>query len=288
MWILMAVIVLLLIAETIRSNRVLRIETVEISLDTLPEALDGLKIVHLSDLHNRSFGKQNRRLVRYIRHHHPDLILCSGDMIERGQEGDAAFCDLLEALGNRFPVFYSLGNHELRCGWGSAPEETMSRCREKGAVILDNRVVILEHGAGRLAIGGYCGPLKWDGREQTLPHAPLLPVQRAELRESLGEKPGGLFTILLAHDPDGFPDYAAWGADLSLSGHLHGGLWRPFGIGLLSPARRLLPRYSAGLFRRERAAMYVSAGLSGSFLPRLFNRPEIAVLTLRAAKEEKS
>jgi len=287
MWILIAVIVLLLIAETVRSNRVLRIERVEISLDTLPAALDGLKIVHLTDLHNRSFGKRNGWIVRYIRHHHPDLILCTGDMIGTAEKGDAAFCSLLEELGNHFPVFCSLGNHELRRGWGSAPEEEMGRCRERGAVILDNRIVTLARGGGRLAIGGYCGPLKWDGRERTLNHAPLLPVQSPELREKLGEKPDGLFTILLAHDPAGFPAYADWGAELSLSGHLHGGLWRPFGIGLLSPARRLFPPCSAGLFRRGEAALYVSAGLSGSFLPRLFNRPEIAVLTLCAAKEEK-
>ena len=90
-------------------------------------------------------------------------------------------------------------------------------------------------------------------------------------------------TVLLAHDPLCFPAYAEWGAGLTLSGHVHGGIVRIPGIGgLLSPERKFFPKYDKGKFRRGDSEMIVSGGLGKL---RLFNPPEICLLTAGNSKK---
>lgn len=90
------------------------------------------------------------------------------------------------------------------------------------------------------------------------------------------------YGVLLAHNPLCFDSYAKWGADLTLCGHVHGGMIRlPFAGGLLSPEREFFPKYSAGIYEHSGKKMIVSRGLgSGTFGIRILNRPEIVVITL--------
>ncbi|MCM1569376.1 MAG: hypothetical protein NC081_08015 [Roseburia sp.] len=100
----------------------------------------------------------------------------------------------------------------------------------------------------------------------------------------LGQPSDGKYTILLAHKPDYFPQYAAWGANLTLAGHVHGGVVRvPFwGKGVLSPDIRLFPEYDGGIFRKGQAVMLVSRGLGYHTIPfRLFNPAELPVLDFK-------
>ena len=104
------------------------------------------------------------------------------------------------------------------------------------------------------------------------------------LTEILGRRPEGLYTVLLAHNPDYFPRYAGWGADLTLSGHVHGGVARvPFwGKGVISPGYRLFPKYDGGIFREGQAVMVLSRGLGMHTIPiRLFNPGELWVIDLK-------
>lgn len=95
------------------------------------------------------------------------------------------------------------------------------------------------------------------------------------------------YNILLAHNPNYFPVYARWGADLTFSGHIHGGMIRlPFVGGLLSPETLLFPKYDGGSYQIEDKTMILSRGLGrGSMGLRLFNSPEIVTVTL--ARKEK-
>ena len=99
------------------------------------------------------------------------------------------------------------------------------------------------------------------------------------IREKLGD-PGTGYNILLAHHPKYFPAYARWGADLTLSGHLHGGIVRLPGIGgIIGPGPDLLPVYDRGRFREGAASMIVSAGLGTHTIKlRLFNPAELVIL----------
>ena len=75
-------------------------------------------------------------------------------------------------------------------------------------------------------------------------------MDAAYLKRLLGKPSAGEYNILIAHNPDYFPAYAEWGADLVLSGHVHGGIMRlPLLGGVLSPALRLFPKYDGGLFQ---------------------------------------
>ena len=99
----------------------------------------------------------------------------------------------------------------------------------------------------------------------------------------LGQAPGDLFTVLLAHNPDYFPQYAAWGADLVLSGHVHGGVARvPFwGKGVIAPTLRLFPEYDGGIYEKNGAVMVLSRGLGTHTIPiRVFNPGELWVVDM--------
>ena len=131
----------------------------------------------------------------------------------------------------------------------------------------------LERNGDRIVLCGIEDPN--GNRDQKSPEA-----MAAEVREIYGDA----FWLLLAHRNDRFPtEYAALGADLTLSGHAHGGLIRlPFTDGLIGSNRTWFPSWTAGLYEKDGSALFVTRGLGNSGRTfRLFNRPEIAVLTLR-------
>ena len=109
------------------------------------------------------------------------------------------------------------------------------------------------------------------------------------MEEILGSNDGSHYEILLAHNPDYFKQYAFYGADLTLAGHVHGGIVRmPFMGGIASPAVRFFPKYNGGLYRQGKANMIVSCGLGTHTLPmRIFNPAELAVIRIKpACKDE--
>lgn len=102
------------------------------------------------------------------------------------------------------------------------------------------------------------------------------------LTEQLGICDRKAFNLLLAHNPLYFDEYADWGADLVLSGHVHGGVViLPFLGGVISPQVRLFPKYYAGTYFHGKSEMILSRGLHmHSFRIRLFNMPELSCVTL--------
>ena len=111
-------------------------------------------------------------------------------------------------------------------------------------------------------------------------------MKKEYLDELLPEQRTDCFQILLAHNPDYFPEYAAWGADLVLSGHLHGGVARlPLLGGVVSPRLHFFPRYDGGKFTHGNSVMIVSRGLGMHTIPFRFNNPgELVEITIRKRK----
>ena len=103
------------------------------------------------------------------------------------------------------------------------------------------------------------------------------------LQTVLPEKTPGMYTVLLAHNPDYFERYREWGADLVLSGHVHGGVMRlPFFGGVIGTNFRLFPKYDGGLFREDGATMIVSRGLGAHTIPlRIWNPAELVEIVIR-------
>lgn len=245
------------------------------------------RAVVLADLHNKCYGRGNERLLEEIRAQKPDMILVAGDILTAKK--NASFepaVKLLGELSREFPVYYGNGNHEHRLklypqDYGDMGERYEKALEKIGIRPLVNGHVTLEE----LGIAVYGSEI---GREyyRRFRIGSMAPDYLGKL---LGKPQEGLFTVLLAHNPDYFPQYAAWGADLTLSGHVHGGVVRvPFwGKGMVSPNFCLFPKYDGGVFREGQAVMVLSRGLGSHTVPfRLFNPGELWVVEFLPEQEE--
>lgn len=253
------------------SNTALRTEEFSPVFRDLPQGFDGCRIVVLGDLHSASFGKENEALLEAVRAREPEYIFLVGDLLDAFRdipEGYAA--ETAGALSAIAPTYYVTGNHEWAVGDVPELKEVLEG---QSVTVLSNQSVILERGGDRVVLAGIDDPNGY--ADQKSPEAVA-----AEVYAGYGDP----FWMLLAHRNNYFPEqYSLLGADLVISGHGHGGLIRlPFTDGLISVDRTLFPSYTAGLYEKNGSALFVTRGLGNSgFTFRLFNRPEVAVLTLR-------
>lgn len=237
------------------------------------------RVVFLSDLHNKQFGKNNSGLLKAIEDARPDAVLVGGDMIN-GKPGEKleGAVELLRALKEKYPVYYANGNHEHRIKlypgtYGDAAERYGEALAELGIEPLINCHVQLP-GVNLSIYGSEID--RYYYKRFTVPE-----MEPNYLPGLLGRPRPETYTVLLAHNPDYFSRYAQWGADLVLAGHVHGGIIRiPFwGKGLLSPNVRFFPKYDGGVFREEGCTMILSRGLGIHTIPfRLFNPGELIVI----------
>ena len=236
----------------------------------LPEAFDGCRIAVLSDLHGARFGERNEKLFDAVAEARPDYIFYLGDIEDQFRGAVPGYPEeLAEGLTAIAPTYYITGNHEWAVGGVPQLKETLTA---HGVTVLSNQALLLERDGQSLVLAGIDDPNGY--ADQKTPEA-----LAAEIYAACGDP----FWVLLAHRNNLFPDrYSLLGADLVVSGHGHGGLVRlPFTDGLFSTDHTLFPSCTAGLYEAHGSRLFVTRGLgnSGSTF-RLFNRPEIAVLTL--------
>lgn len=277
------------LARSEYEKRHFAVETVEIVSGKL--AADKT-VVFLSDLHNNEFGADNKRLVEAIRGLRPDAVLAGGDMmVTRGGKDIKVPLRLLEQLAGEYPVFYGNGNHENRMIWdrdtyGGLYEKYRSALKAMGVIYLEDSTV----GLGQdILISGV--DLDRTFYEKAL-FRKVEPMPEKYLERKLGKSVGdnGKFRILLAHSPLYFEDYAKWGADLTLSGHFHGGTIRIPGLGgVMTPQYQFFLPWCAGDFEYEGKRMVVSRGLgTHSINIRLNNRPQLVAVMLKKQWREGS
>ena len=232
---------------------------------------EGMRILHLSDLHGAWFGREQGRIVEYAEGFAPDVIVFTGDFIDARHDERAAV-GLIERLSLIAPVYCVTGNHEeLERRAGTGTYERLLEAVEgmENARFLRGETILLE---GGISLTG----------ADDIPFAGGMSGYPAYI-EGLGEEKAGEFRVLLAHRPEMFDLYAGAGFDLTLTGHAHGGQIRlPILGGLAAPGQGILPEYDAGLFVYESGEMmYVSRGLGNSVFPlRIFNRPEMTVIEI--------
>ena len=255
------------------SNHSLQVERLTFSSPRLPEGFDGCTVVVLADLHGAVFGADNQRLLETVSNQAPDVILLAGDLLDRFRETPHSYAvDLGQRLAAIAPTYFVTGNHEWALPDVPALKEALT---EAGVTVLDNRFVTLERGGDQILLAGVDDPNGY--ADQKTPE---------ELAEEVHAAWGDGFWLLLAHRNNLFaPRYSRLGADLVISGHGHGGMIRlPFTDGLISVERTLFPSYTAGFYEENGSTAFISRGLGNSGPSfRLFNRPEVAVLTLRCA-----
>ena len=268
-----AVIFLSLIIWTAWGNTALELNTYTVSSNRLPEAFDGYRIAHVSDLHNAEMGKDNEKLLDMLREAKPDIIAITGDLIDsRNTDIDIAL-QFTKAAMEIAPCYYVTGNHEARLSEFDKLKEGMI---ELGVAVLEDGRINLEQSGETISLLGVNDPsFQTDyliGDSET--------VMQSKLHEITNEK--DTYTILLSHRPELFEVYKESKVDLVLSGHAHGGQFRlPFVGGLVAPNQGLFPKYDAGLYTEENTNMNVSRGIGNSILPfRFNNRPEVILIDL--------
>ncbi len=249
-----------------------------------PQIKKPYRAVVLADLHNKQYGKGNALLRKTIEELKPDGIWIAGDILtaQPGKSMQVAI-ELVAALAAKYPVFYGNGNHEHRLKlypqtYGDMAEEYAKALKKAGVTPMVNcHILLKEHNI--VVYGAEIDRHYY--KRFTVPQ-----MEEGYLQKLLGKPDADCYTVLLAHNPDYFPDYAEWGADLVLSGHVHGGMVRiPGGKGVLSPNVRFFPKYDGGMFREGKSTMILSRGLGMHTIPvRLFNPGELIVIDLEEEK----
>lgn len=277
---LLGIAIILLLWVTIYDSNRFVVRRLELSDRRITKSV---RAVVLADLHNKCYGKDNNVLLEAIREQKPDMILIAGDIptARPGKDMEPAL-QFLRELVKEYPVYYGNGNHEQRLKlypqiYGDMAERYGQALGEMGIEPLVNSHVVLED-CGITVYGAEISRGYYKRFQQ-------VSMEKEYLQQTLGVPDNSRYTILLAHNPDYFPAYADWGADLTVSGHVHGGVARvPFwGRGVLSPSLRLFPRYDGGIFEKDKAVMLLSRGLGMHTIPvRLFNPGELWVVDLKS------
>lgn len=252
-------------------NFTLQVEPVELFFESLPPQFDGLRVAELSDLHGRSFGKNNVRLLRTLQKARPDMICICGDLFD--EKTDLTMLEpLLTGLTDIAPVYYVTGNHEWQV---KNLREILQKMRGWGVTVLENEGRVLSRGGAEMVVAGVhdpCGPY-----DMKTPAALV-----RELRSARGND----FILMLSHRNDELAMWSQLGVQLVLSGHCHGGVVRlPFVGGVFGTRRELFPEYDAGVYRQDGTTLFVSRGLGYTNVHfRLFNRPHVPIMILRSGK----
>lgn len=245
----------------------------------LPPAFNGCRIVHLSDLHGAQYGKDNELLVQEVLRAKPNLIAMTGDMADQNQNSIPGLISLCRRLRPHFPIFLIPGNHEQSME-KQVYAHLMKELKDIGVNVLENRRYTISREASSVNLYGLVTPMVYYkdplGEYRRGAH-----FSEKDTEQALGKSDPSRFNILLAHNPLYYPSYRDWGADLTLSGHIHGGIIRIPGLGgLLSPDLSFFPKYDGGYFQEQGRHLVISRGLGNNFLFRVNNPPELVVITL--------
>lgn len=272
-----AILLFVLIVWTAWGNTALELNTYMVSSKELPEAFDGYRIAHISDLHNAEIGDGNEKLLVILQDDEPDIIAITGDMIDSRNTNIEVALAFAEKAMKIAPCYYVTGNHEARVSeWA----ELKAGLEAAGVVVLENERTEIELSGETIAILGVDDPSF---------HTDYLFGDSASVvgntLAAISTEDDG-FAVLLSHRPELFDTYVEYGMNLVLSGHAHGGQFRlPFVGGLVAPNQGLFPKYDSGLYTDGSTNMIVSRGIGNSLLPfRFNNRPEVILVVLKGLK----
>lgn len=233
--------------------------------DKIDEELDGYTIVQVSDLHNQSFGFNEKTLIKKIETAEPDIIVVTGDTIDSAHGSYKRSLDFLKEINKLAPVYFITGNHEK---WleKKKPEKINAfykEIEEAGINIIDNETV-------KICDTFYLIGLADDE------------LGGSKLRELTENLPKDSLKILLAHEPKYYDNYSAYDMDLVLTGHVHGGQFIIPGMGgFVSPEFTFFPELYEGEHIYGDTTMIISRGLGNSLIPlRINNYPELVVIKL--------
>ena len=226
---------------------------------------DKVRLMLIADLHSCDYGNRQGRLLNKIYNESPDVVLLCGDTFDDGLPPDKAI-EFLQGVAGKYPCYFVFGNHEFRNDNIDGLETILTAYGVKG---LRGTSDIIRVRGDVISISGNNSPSYTD--------------QLHSLGRSIDHD---VFTLLMSHRPERMDGFLPLDFDLVVAGHAHGGQWRiPFFLenGLLAPNQGFFPRYTNGKYCLEETVLIVSRGLAreSTAVPRLFNRPEIVVITVQ-------
>jgi len=234
----------------------------------LPRGLDGLRVLHLSDLHLGA-GANVDDLARAFDRlgAAPDLVVLTGDVADDVRQLRPALA-LVAQLRPRLGAFASLGNHEYLHGI----QRARAAYDASGVELLVDRGVTRELGGARVHVLGVDDPFSRRAEARAF--------LRGALDRALDGAPSDAFQVLLSHRPRAFDAAASRGVDLTLSGHTHGVQMGLAGRSVFEPAYP--EQYLWGVYARGRSRLYTTSGFGHWFPFRLGCPAELALVELRA------
>ena len=249
-----------------------RVKKYHINTNKLKE---NLKIVFLSDLHNCTYGKDNKRISDKIKKIKPDYIIIGGDLIvgrrklvkEAGEYYKNA-SSLLKEIKEIAPIYYVFGNHETRVK--NINNQIYSEYKE----FLDSEKIAIINSEGIINKDFYFYGFEMEEKYYNYKNLNGIKIPKPLNRES--------FNMLCSHSPDIYSLDDSMNYDLILSGHKHGGTIRlPLIGGLISRDFVLFPKLEYGLYEKNNTSMIVSGGLGDHTIRfRFLNKPEIVLINL--------
>ena len=251
----------------------LSVSHIDIETDKINEQI---KLALVTDLHSCHYGNNQDKLVKAIDSENPDVILLCGDIFDDGLPSDNAE-EFIKNVSGKYPCYYVSGNHEF---WSNKADDFKTILELYGVNVLEGTSEILEISDDIIRISGIDDPDTDGYPSRSVSHSEQ--ISRLQ-NNSVDDE---LFTVLLSHRPERIGELLPLHPDIVLSGHAHGGQWRlPVLLenGLLSPNQGLFPKYTNGEYNFDNTSLIVSRGLareSTRLVPRIFNRPEIVVITL--------
>lgn len=285
------IVLIIVIAVSYFECKKLVLTEYEVFTDRLPAAFDGYRIMVLADLHNMISGGRAEQIIEMINRSQPDIIILAGDMTvctADSFESNMSTAAFLGKLADITDCYYGYGNHErgikerlhgISDGTFDKYIKVLERPHRHILKLMDNESVKLVRGNAAIRLIG----LNIDAEYYKRLVSKRLTAEK--INEYIGMS-GTEYTMLIAHNPDYFPAYSSWGADLVFSGHNHGGLIQIPGLGgIISPKFHIFPRYTRGSYRCEKSIMIVSGGMGAhSIKIRVNNVPELLMVSLRCDK----
>ena len=237
-----------------------------VPMKKLPSSFNGFTILHLTDLHSKEYGHDQKRLLELIKRYNFDMVAITGDLVDKDNPRIDPAINLIQGLPDK-PVFFVPGNHEWLSNY-KIKEPLVS----EGVHILENANYQYFKGDEYMWIIGVDDPylgkdhldLAMEGTDDSSPR------------------------LLLAHAPNIYPAAIQSKIDLAMTGHTHGGQVRlPILGAIIAPGQGLFPKLDYGLYSSNSTKMVINGGLGESVLPiRFYNRPEIVLITLESGAED--
>ena len=266
-------LLIIIIAFLYWQNNDIVITNIDVNNGNIPSNFDKFKILQVSDLHNKKFGKNQNKLVKLTKKINPDIIVVTGDAIDSRKTNMDIAINYLSQIAKSYPTYYVSGNHERRIKGYNRFEELLIQNNVK---VLNNKYKNIKIGNKEISLIGMKDISFIKSKDKRKEYLNTLKDIKKEVNNN--------FTILLSHRPELLSAYFDRNIDLVLTGHAHGGQFRIEGLGgLIAPNQGILPKYTEGIHtsKDKNTTMIISRGLGNSVIPlRINNNPELVIVNI--------